>query len=99
MENPKGEKILTVKSNYRQIAGMYIESIFDVHEINTMDGKNIAKFEIKSESVKNDDYDDTDHNNTCILQINDLDFDKKCLMGFIISYLANEFDSESNASS
>jgi len=82
MVNPKDEKILTVK---------YPSRLVGVNEINTFDGKNVAKFEVKYELIKTDFWRSYD-THTCYLQFSKPDFDRKILWGFLISYISSFFN-------
>jgi len=92
MKNSKGEKILTAKRSVDQEQHVMDPFLLNgVYEINAIDGKNVAKFKLKHEIVKRN-FLHSDHYNTCNLQITDLDFDRKYLMGFFISILSSFYD-------
>lgn len=100
MKNPEGEKILTVELS---INPRSLTSNDASHEINAIDGKNVAKFGRKVEKLNQSTLLKTIfglgtvYGKTYILQINDLDFDRKFLLGFFISVLVNEFGVDSGA--
>lgn len=93
MKNPEGEKILTVELS---INPRSLTSNDASHEINAIDGKNVAKFGRKVEKL-NQSFWNPEYGKTYILQINDLDFDRKFLLGFFISVLVNEFGVDGGA--
>ena len=82
MKNPKGDEILAFKSS---------NTLGDNHEINSIDGKNIAVFSRKQESVKTGRWRAKTYN-TCTLQINEPNFDRKTLFGMFISCLSSYLD-------
>ncbi len=63
----------------------------DNHEIKSMDGKSIAVFSRKQEFVKTGRWRGKTYN-TCTLQINDSNFDRKILFGMFISCLSSYLD-------
>ena len=85
MKNLRGDKILTFKS-----FGVLEDR---PHEINSIDGKNIAKFSVKVEYVKQSDWGQAIPNNcSCTLQIIDSNFNRKILLGMFISCLSSYID-------
>jgi len=61
------------------------------HQINSIDGKNIAIFSREQDLVKTSRWRGETHN-TCILKINDPTFDRKSLFGIFISCLSSYLD-------
>jgi len=91
-KNPKGKKILIIKTIGKTIlTGLKEGHVIGVREINTMDDRNIAKFEVTRKKVERSFW-KSDYYYTCIIQIYDLDFDRKCIIGLVIAYLASFFD-------
>jgi len=82
MKNPNGDEILTFKG-----PGLLRGNL----EINSKDGKNIAKFSVKQNKVKLSTGKE-EQDNLCILQIIDSDLDRKILLGMFISCLSSYLD-------
>jgi len=83
MKNSKGDKILISKRITRR---SWRTPEVGEHEINSIDGKNIAKFSIKVKKVKQSFW-KRHYYFTCVIQINDSDFDRKTLFGMFIANL------------
>jgi len=83
MKNHKGDEILTFKGSSDLLRGN--------HEINLIDGKNIANFSVKQDFVKLSRWKGKT-NNICTLKINDTTFDRKILLGMFISCLSSYLD-------
>lgn len=82
IKDAKGNEVLTCKGS-NELSGIY--------EINSINGQNIAKFLYKQEIVKKSFW-NADYFNTCLLKINDANFERKNLFGLFISYLSSFFD-------
>jgi len=82
MKNPKDEEILKFEGS---------TLLGDNHEIKSIDGKSIAVFSRKQDFVKEGRWRGKYHN-TCTLQINDMSFDRKILLGMFISCLSSYLD-------
>ena len=83
MKNHKGDEILTFKGSSNLLRGN--------HEINLIDGKNIANFSVKQDFVKLSRWKGKT-NNICTLKINDTTFDRKIILGMFISCLSSYLD-------
>jgi len=83
MKNHNGDEILTFKGSSNLLGGN--------HEINLIDGKNIANFSVKQDVVKLSRWKGKT-NNICTLKINDTTFDRKTILGMFISCLSSYLD-------
>jgi len=80
MNDSKGNEILSVKKT----SSFTIQMIKGEFEINYTNGYNIAKFSIKPTKVKNGLFFDS---YTCTLEINYSNFDRRTILGLLISFI------------
>ena len=93
MKNSKGDKILTCKSIGPPFPSKNKYYLMEEGEfgINSTDGNNIAKISIKADEVKKSFWKPR-YYLTCILQVNDLNFDRKTLFGMFIATLQERLE-------
>ena len=92
MKNAKEEEILEFNGDFEDVHvfNMMFKAGIDF-EINSIDGQNKAQFRVNQDKVKKG-FLRYKYYNTCVLKINDLNFDRKSLLGMFICCMLNILD-------